>query len=183
VQYADGSDAELLERARAGSAPAFAVLLYRHGPSVRAVVADAPDPTGAVVDTFAGAMRELSDPAPGGPGDRLIELAGTTVEHPRAPEPPVALDPDDLDGIWAELDRRWPDGTVPRSLPRWVGWGASIVALAALAVLVPHAVFTLGSNGDEVPDEPASLVARPFEEELDEAPPDPPPFEFPDEAP
>jgi len=70
---------------------------------------------------------------------------------------------------------------VPRSLPRWVGRGASIVALAALAVLVPHAVFTLGANGDDVPAESANLVARPFEEELDENL-DPPPFEFPDEA-
>lgn len=187
MQHSDDSDTELLERARAGSAPAFAVLLYRHGPAVRAVVADHADPLRAMVGTFARAMRELPEPTEGAPRDRLIELAGAEVDRPRPPEPAVPLGPDELDAIWVELDQRWPDGKVPWSLPRWVGWSASIVVLAAMAVLVPHAVLTFGANGDEGPNEMAHLVARPFEGELDAAPPaeeleenlEPPPFEFP----
>ncbi len=188
MQHSERPDAELLERARAGSAPAFAVLLHRHGPAVRAVVADDPDATGAVIATFVRAMRQLPGSADGDPRRQLIELARTEVDHPRAPEPTVALDPDELDGIWAELDLRWPNGRVPRHLPRWVGWSASILALAALAVTVPYAVLALGAGGDDGPDELESLVARPFTEQADEPPAieeleenrEPPPFEFPD---
>ncbi len=162
MQHAESSDRELLERARAGSAPAFAVLLHRHGPAVRAVVADDPDATGAVIATFVRAMRQLPGSDDGDPRRRLVELARAEVDHPRAPEPTVAPDPDELDEIWAELDLRWPDGKVPRHLPRWVGRSASILALAALAVSVPYAVLTTGADGDDGPDELGSLVARPF---------------------
>ena len=188
MQHSEDSDTELLERARAGSAPAFAVLLHRHGPAVRAVVADDPDATGAVIATFIRAMRQLPGSEDGEPRRRLVELARAEVDDPREPEPTVALDHGELDEVWAELDLRWPDGKVPRHLPRWVGWSVSIVALAALAVSVPHAVLTIGAAGDAGPEELGSLVARPFTEQTDEPPPveelaenlEPPPFEFPD---
>jgi hypothetical protein len=191
VQHSDGSDAELVERARAGSAPAFAVLLHRHGPAVRAVVAGDRDPTGAVIGTFVTAMRRLPDhPVDDTPRDWLLQLAASEVREPRTADaqPAPDLEPDELDEIWAELDLRWPDGRVPRTVPRWVGWSALVITLAALAILVPYTVLTLGGNGDDGPNELAGLVARPFEDPDAEAPVDeapdedlePPPFVFPD---
>jgi hypothetical protein len=199
VQHSDGSDAELVERARAGSAPAFAVLLHRHGAAVRAVVAGDRDPTGAVIGTFVTAMRRLpAHPVDDTPRDWLLQLAASEVRKPQTADaqPMPDLEPDELDEIWAELDLRWPDGRVPRTVPRWVGWSALVITLAALAILVPYTVLTLGGNGDDGPNELASLVARPFEdpdaEDPDtEAPVDeasdedlePPPFVFPDMEP
>jgi hypothetical protein len=194
VQQAEGSDPELLEWARAGSAPAFAVLLHRHGSAVRAVVASDPDPTGAVVGTFVHAMRRLKDqPVGTDPGPWLLELAAKEVRDPRAPGDGSSpeLDDDERDEIWAELDLRWPAGRVPRSVPRWVGPSALVLALGALAVLVPYGVLALGANGSDVPDELANIVARPYEEQIGPQPVDeeleenlePPPFEFPDAQP
>lgn len=191
MQHSDGSDAELVERARAGSAPAFAVLLHRHAPTVRTVVADDRDPTGAVVGTFVTAMRRLpKHPPDADPRAWLLELAAAEVRtpHPIGDLPPPELDQEELDEIWAELDLRWPDGRAPRSLPRWVSWSALVLALAALAVLMPYAVLTLGANGNDGPTELASLVARPFDEQIEEGALDeeleedlePPTFEFPD---
>lgn len=171
MQHGDRSDAELVRLAAAGTAPAFAVLLHRHGPAVRAVVEPAKDPTGALIGTFVDAMRELPDVEPDQPlRPWLLELARHQVKHPAdvaddAPAPP--LDPEEEDEAWAELDVRWPDGRVPRQVPPWVGWTALVIALVALAILVPYVVLGNGASDDdvEVVDE---LVALPFEEEGEE---------------
>ena len=192
VQHGDRSDAELVRLAAAGTAPAFAVLLHRHGPAVRSVVDPAKDPTGALIGTFVAAMRELPDVDPDEPvRPWLLELAQHQVKSPAPPADAAGpLDPEEEDEAWAELDVRWPDGRVPRNIPPWVGWTALVVALVALAVLVPYLV--LGNGGDDDQDAVlAELVAIPFEQEGEEREPAPelfedeeleplPSFEFPE---
>lgn len=196
MAHGDRSDAELMQLAQDGASPAFAVLLHRHGPAVRACVATDDDPVGAVIGTFVAAMRRLAKRSPDDPvRPWLLELAARQVRDP-APVGDAALpelDPEEADEIWAELDIRWPDGRIRRSVPRWLSRVALVVVLVALAVLVPYVVMTYGN---EAPEEDAleELVARPFEDEIEREPADelfdtpdeveveeaPPAFEFPD---
>lgn len=184
MEHAARSDAELVELAQDGSAPAFAVLLHRHGAAVREVVTDEADPTGAVVATYLTAMRHLGQRTPTTPvRPWLLELATDEARHPRpASDAPPALDADELDGIWAELDVRWPDGRTPRTVPAWLGWSALVVVLASLAVLVPYLILGFGVDVDEGPDELPSIVARPLPEPTDAAEQDVAAVEGPTEA-
>lgn len=164
----DRSDAELVTLSRRGWAPAFAVLLHRHGPAVRAATTDAPDPTSAVRDTFLTAMRRLDEPAAQTDARGwLLELAGSHTRDVREVPTTAMLDPcsdDELEEIWADLDRRWPDGRRPRrGVPRPVRVAAFVLLLVALAAVVPVIAFTALDDREEtveevraVPDEDAT---------------------------
>ncbi|MFP4636053.1 MAG: RNA polymerase sigma factor, partial [Nitriliruptoraceae bacterium] len=109
MQLATRSDAELVRRAQEGMATAFAALVHRHAPAVRATVASAADPEAAVVATFSSAMRGLDHRDPDEPvAPWFIELASQQVSDPAPVTADAAppMDPDELDRIWRELDRR-----------------------------------------------------------------------------
>lgn len=168
MEFSALSDAELVKLSRGGSAPAFAVLVHRHGPAVRALVSNDEDPVGAVISTYVAAMRHL-DTEPGDPAQVrgwLLRLASAQVREPIAVggAPLPALDEDELDEIWAELDLRWPDGRVPRHVPAWLGWTALVVAIVSLGVLVPYVALTWG-NGDRDASIDEVLRAEPYAHE------------------
>ncbi|MFW5933860.1 MAG: RNA polymerase sigma factor [Actinomycetota bacterium] len=174
MQLATRSDAELVRRAQEGMATAFAALVHRHAPAVRATVASAADPEAAVVATFSSAMRGLDHRDPDEPvAPWFIELASQQVSDPAPVTADAAppMDPDELDRIWRELDRRWPSGRRPRRPPRWlirgIGALALLAALLALAVVGPYLALTTAEEqqtGEVVLDE---VVAEPYDGELD----------------
>jgi hypothetical protein len=176
VGYRERSDADLVELSRAGVAPAFAVLLHRHGPSVRSAVRDDRDPLGAVVEVFVRAMRDLSERDPAEPvRPWLLELAGTD----RVPDPIVPLSEEERDEIWAELAVRWPNGRPPRdtrALKR-VGLVAGLIAVSAL---VPSLVLLAGHVEPEPVDELRAFPLQTAVEVADEGATEPlPSFTFP----
>jgi hypothetical protein len=176
VGYGERSDAELLELSKAGVAPAFAVLLHRHGSAIRSAVHDGPDPTGAVVETFVRAMREL--PAQGGSTSVrpwLLSLAGADA----TPDPIVPLSEEERDEVWAELAVRWPTGRVPRRhdlLQRL----ALVAGLVAISALVPTLILLADQQESEPLEE---LRAFPLQAAVEVAEPDEaeplPAFTFP----
>jgi hypothetical protein len=176
MRYDERDDGELLELAQAGWAPAFAVLVYRHGPALLTAFADEPDPLGRVTDVFLRAMRHLPEQDPSAPVDAwLFALAGRPI-----PEVVPPADGSSLDAVWHALAPRWPDGRHvhrPRPVRRIL---ATVVGAVALGVAVPTIVLGMPANpsGDEI----VTVRAQPVEEEL-EPEPEPaelPSFEFPD---
>jgi hypothetical protein len=170
VGYGGRADAELVAEAQAGAAPAFAVLLHRHGPAVRSAVRHDPDPTGAVLETFVRAMRELRGRDPAAPvRPWLLELAGTGLE----PDPLIPLSEEERDEIWAELAVRWPTGRVPRRRSARRQRMALAAGLVAVSALVPAMVLLAGQPSQEPLDElrafplqtAGAVVAEPEEPE------------------
>lgn len=156
-------DAELMELAQAGWGPAFAVLVHRYGPMVLAACEDAKDPWQATLDVFARALRKLPQQDPD--GDISAWLLG--IARRPAPDHVPTADPEDLDALWLELDARWPDGRLPRRTPAVLKGVAVVVALIAVGILVPAAVFASG-NGPTIPDtELDPIRAFPIEAEED----------------
>jgi hypothetical protein len=176
VGYGERSDAELIALSKVGIAPAFAVLLHRHGPAVRSAVRHDPDPTGAVIETFVRAMRELpqrDETVPVRPW--LLALAGTD----RTPDPIVPISEEERDEIWAELAVRWPTGRPPRRSER-LQRVAMTVGLVAISALVPTLVLYAGNQEPQPLDE---LRAFPLQTTVEVAEPDDaeplPSFTFP----
>lgn len=182
MRLEDRSDTELVELARAGWAPAFAVLFHRHAALVHGAAQDRAAPVEAVEHVFVRAMRDLRSEGPGGDvGEWLAGLAGASA--PSA----VELPPAERDAVWRRLHERWPDGRRHRHRVPWRGVGL-VAALVVLAAAVP-AVLLLGLTGglagdDEsrVPEE-AELRATPVPEDGEPAEPeveaDLPDFSFP----
>ncbi len=175
MQLATHSDADLVRLAQQGAESAFAVLVYRYAPAVRACVATHPEPVDAVVNTFLRAMRQQSDRDPDDPvAPWLMDLATRQVDDPApvAVDDAPPMDPSELDEVWAALAPRWPNGRRPRYVPRWV-WRtlaalAILTVLLALAVLVPYVAITTAAEEREpterVIDE---VVAEPYAEPVD----------------
>jgi hypothetical protein len=144
------SDAELAALARSGTVGAFAALLHRHGPAVRAIVTNDPDPTGALLEVFLVAMRGLHELPPDAQvRPWLLRTAWESVEAPAGfrDDQLVPLPDDLVDVVWAELARRWPDARAPRAVPPWLRWVGAAAALIAIGVVVPTLVLTLGRSG------------------------------------
>jgi hypothetical protein len=181
MRYERRRDAELVELAQDGSAPAFAVLVHRHAPAVLAATADAEDPQRATRDVFVRAMRELPDRDPKQPvGPWLTELAGRPAPWTTAEE---EVAPARVDELWRELDRRWPDGRAPRRSRRVLRRVTVAVAAVAIGVAVPAAVLTADPTEDE---DVTELRAQPLDDPADVPEPDGeeprtlPAFEFPE---
>lgn len=176
VRFGDRSDAELIELAQAGWAPAFAVLVHRHAALVRAAGPPGADPVAHVTDVFVAAMRELPARDPGAPVvPWLLGLAGLRTGTPPTPAPLTA---EELDAAWAELARRWPDGRPPSRVVHWQRT-AAVVGIAALAGLVPTLV--LGADSTDANEDPAEIRAVPVEDErveVAEEEPDPETLDF-----
>ncbi len=178
MRFGDRSDEELIRLAQAGWAPAFAVLVYRYAPVVRATRPRAEPAVPFLTHVFLEAMRELHERDPRTPvAPWLLGLAG---EGAKSATTPVPLSPDELDAIWAQLHHFWPDG---HRHVRNVPWRqtAAVVGLAALAGLVPAVV--LGADGPGAEGEPLELRAVPLPDErtakVAEKRDDEPDFSFP----
>jgi hypothetical protein len=153
VHLSSRSDEELVTLARRGWPAPFAVLLHRHGATVRAAVAGRSDPDADVVRTFSRAMQQLRrvDPATEVEPWLLALVPGRRGRTaPPAASPP--LDGPQVDALWAQLGPRWPNGRAPRRrLPTWLRWASLTVVLMALAVLIPYVTITTGQAAN-VPD-------------------------------
>lgn len=137
------SDEELVELAKAGWSPAFAVLAHRHAPMVRTALAGEDDPLSATTAVFVHAMRELRQRDAAAPvGPWLLEL----IDRP-PPTAPATMSTEELDALWLELHRRWPDGERPATTWPWRGM-ALVAGLIVLAATVPAVVLGIGSTGD-----------------------------------
>lgn len=180
------SDAELLRHARAGTAPAFAVLVVRYAPLLHQAAAEATgtrapqadeapggatpepgDPTAlaTVRTTFLRAMRRLDRADDGAVGSWLLELQGTPLEAPdTARAAPLATA--DLDRLWGELAPCWPRGRRPRRPPRWLGHVAIVLLLLVLSVAVPYALLVTAEDDEEdTPDPVEEVVAVPIQDD------------------
>jgi hypothetical protein len=190
MRYEEREDRELVELARAGWSPAFAVLVHRHAPLLVAAFSEETGFAAALDEeaadaathaTFVRAMRELPERDPAAPFDTwLLELA----ERPRPTAAPP-LEARRVDGMWHDLAARWPRGRRPRHVPRAITGVAVAIAAIAVGIAVPVAII-----GDRGPDDTAltELRATPLadptdEDEIDhdvEVPEPLPTFEFPD---
>lgn len=174
MQLATRSDAELVRLAQQGVATAFAALVHRHAPVVRATVATYDDPEAAVVATFVRAMRRLDDLDPDEPiGPWLQTLAHEQGSDPApvTPDRAPAMDVDELDRIWLELARRWPTGRQPLRPPRWLVRAVAAVALLAIAlavaVLGPYVVLTTAVDRTPTAVVVAEVTAEPYTGEFE----------------
>jgi hypothetical protein len=150
VHLGQHSDAELVKLAKAGWSPAFAVLVHRYAPLVHAALADRSDPLSATTSVFVHAMRELRQRAPEAPiAPWLLEL----IDRP-PPARPSELTDEELDAVWHELHRRWPDGDRPATTWPWRRL-ALVAGVIVVAAGVPALVL-----GVDTPQEEADVELR-----------------------
>ena len=164
-------DAALLARARAGEAPAFAVLVHRYAALLHHAASAGDDPmdrAGAletVQRTFLRAMRRLDRADPEELGGWLLGLQGTPLDEEDV-ERASPLTTTELDRLWGELAPRWPRGRRRWHVPRWFGQVAVVLVLLALAVAVPYALLvTAVDDDDEGPAPIAEIVAVPIDDD------------------
>lgn len=158
MRYGERTDAELMAAAQAGVAPAFAVLLHRHGPAVYSAVLDDPDPVCATRDVFVTALDELPRMDPAFPVRAwLLDIAGVDG----VPDPIMPLAEADRDAIWASVVANWPGR--PRPARPGLRRAALVGGLVALAALVPTLVVLAGEQQERPAEE---LRAQPV---LDQA--------------
>lgn len=182
-------DAELLRRARAGAAPAFAVLVHRYAAVLNAAASQRADSDAPALDTvrrtFLRAMRRLDTADGTALGTWLLDLQGTPLADDDA-DRAAPLATTELDQLWGELAPCWPRGRRPRRPPRWLGHVAIVALLLALSVAVPYALLVTAVDEEDDPPVPVEeVVAVPIEDdafdlrfedaagEADEADPDP----------
>lgn len=187
MRYDEREDRELVELAKDGWAPAFAVLVHRHAPRVLAASSGGRDPYDATLATFTDAMRRLPDRDSGSAfGPWVLSLSGQL-----APDRVPAVDAAVLDRLWADLHVRWPDGRAPRRWPTVVRRVGILVAAVAVGIAVPIAVLSAPASDDpeviELRAQPMPAEARPDPPEVEdeglEAIEELPSFEFPDVEP
>ena len=162
------TDAELLRRARARVAPAFAVLVHRYAALLHA--AASPEGGGAahlntVRRTFLRAMRRLDAADDTALGTWLLDLQGTPLSDDDA-DRAAPLATAELDQLWGELAPCWPRGRRPRRPPRWLGQVAIVLLLLALSVAVPYALLVTAADEEDDPPAPVEeVVAVPIEDD------------------
>ena len=157
------SDADLLELARDGSAPAFASLLHRHRDVLQRAALRAEHPERVVESAMVAAVRDLRRGR--ARADDLRAWLGTHVESlvdgdPGRPGVERLLPVDWFDRTWVRVERRWPSGRRPVSLPRWAG----LLAAAAALALTGSATTYLLITADRSPEVLSELVAEPIED-------------------
>jgi len=156
------TDAQLLELARDGSAPAFGSLLHRHRRRLQREAVQAQDPTRALTDAGVAAMRALRRGTVGA-DDPGTWLAGLVAEEAQRDPAPDQVEPmlggDWFPRLWVELDRRWPSGRRRVSPPRWATMLVVAVVLAIVSGVTTYLVLTDERTTEVVLD----LVATPLE--------------------
>lgn len=160
------SDADLVELATAGSAPAFASLLHRHRDVLRRGALRTEHPEDAVAAALVAALKDLRRGRLRASGlrDRLDELMETVVrdDHGR-PGVEQLLPPDWFDRAWVRVEDRWPTGRRRRRAPRWL-WhvlGAGLLATAGAAGT------TFVVTADVATEVVSELVAEPIDDDVD----------------
>lgn len=132
------SDADLLELAASGSAPAFASLLHRHRDVLQRGALRARDPEQAADSALIATMRDLRRGRLRAEllRERLAEHVEDAVREDRGrPGVERLLPPDWFDRMWVRVEERWPDGRRRPHPPRWT-WhvvGAALIAVAGAA--------------------------------------------------
>ena len=179
------SDADLLELAASGSAPAFASLLHRHRDVLQRGALRAGHPEQAAESALVATMRDLrrgrlrADQL----RDRLAAHVEDAVREDRGrPGVERLLPPDWFDRAWVRAEERWPGGRRRRRAPRWT-WHIVGAALIAVAGAVGTYLVVTAEVTTEVVSE---LVAEPVDDvdTPDPAPSgadeEPPPAEIPE---
>jgi hypothetical protein len=156
------TDAQLVELARDGSAPAFGSLLHRHRGELQRAALGAADPERAAELAAVDAMRQVRrGHAPH--HDLGPWLEGLVREHveaaPAQADVERLLPADWFDRLWVRVDRRWPTGRAPLRLPRWASLTLGGVLLAAIGAAGTYAFLTTEASLEVVGD----LVAVPLE--------------------
>lgn len=157
------SDADLLELAAAGSAPAFASLLHRHRDVVQRGALRAERPEEAAVAALVAAVRDLR--RGGLRADALRQRLSDLVEdvvRPRIGRPGVErlLPTDWFDRAWVRAELHWPSGRRPVRVPRGTGYVLGALLLAALGSIGTFLVMTADVTTEVV----SELVAEPLED-------------------
>lgn len=162
------TDADLLELASAGSAPALASLLHRHRDVVQRGALRADRPTRAAEAIMLAAVRELRRGRLRADGlrDRLADLADAEARRdPGRPGVERILSTGWFDTAWVQVERRWPTGRRRPRPPRWAGYAAGALLLVAAggagaAYVVTAEVTTevVGEIVAEPVDDPEALV-------------------------
>lgn len=187
VDHSNLDDQALVELAQRGSAPAFAVLMYRCIDDVEAALAPTSDRAAARRTTFLRAMREL-DSASGEFTPWVTAIARDVAASSKTParsdgdprrvdetEPPtVGVEGAEIDHLWRDLAPRWPSGRRPIIIPTFAVWLATLVVTVALSAAVPW--ITLGQFDDadgipalrafpiDSPGSPAAVTPEPDDE-------------------
>jgi hypothetical protein len=156
------SDAQLLDLATQGSAPAFAALLHRRRGELQRVVLDAADPRSTAEATMVSAIRELRRRRVTAETDVtswIVELARTQAARTPSPdEVDQLLAPDWFDRAWSRAERAWPTGYARPRLPRW---GALVLGALALAVMASISTY-LYMSYEATTEIVGELVAEPL---------------------
>jgi len=157
------SDADLLELAATGSAPAFASLIHRHRDVLQRGAVRAARPEVAAETALVAAVRDLRRGRlrDGSVRDRLTELMEDAVRQDRG-QPGVErlLPPDWFDRVWVRVEERWPTGRRPLRTPRWTGHVFGAGMIAAVGVVGTLLVVTTEVTTEVV----SELVAEPVDE-------------------
>jgi len=157
------SDAELLELAREGSAPAFASLLHRHRVVVQRAAVRAEHPERAAESALLSAVRQLRrGQVPS--GDVRGWLTGLIEEQvgqdPGRPGVERFLPTDWFDRTWVRVEARWPSG---RRVPRPATWAARTAAALLIVAGGSGATYLIltSESSTEVVSE---LIAEPVDD-------------------
>lgn len=157
------SDADLLELARDGSAPAFASLLHRHRDVVQRGALRAEHPERVAGSTLVRAVRDLRRGRARAPElrDWLAALVDQEVQRdPGTPGVERMLPADWFDRAWVHAERRWQNDL---RRPRVPGWTWHVVGAVLLAVGGAGTTY-LVITADTSPEVLSELIAEPIED-------------------
>lgn len=157
------SDADLVELAREGSAPAFASLLHRHRDVVARGALRAEHPQQVAEATVRSAIRQLHRgraPAADVRAWMTTLVEGEVQRDPGRPDVERLLPTDWFDRTWVRAERTWPTGRRTPRPPRWASHVIGAVALAAGGSLATYMITTSEVTSDVI----SELVAEPVDD-------------------
>lgn len=157
------SDADLLELARDGSAPAFASLLHRHRDVVQRGALRAEHPERVAGSVLVAAVRDLRR-GRARASELRDWLAGLVDEHvqrdPGTPGVERMLPADWFDRAWVHAERRWPSGRRRPRVPRWTWHVVGALVLAVAGAGTTYLVITADTSTEVL----SELIAEPIED-------------------
>jgi hypothetical protein len=176
------SDADLVDLARSGSAPAFASLLYRHRDVIQRAALKAAQPDAAVEVVMRTAVRSLrrADVASGDVRSWIGALSEQEVRSDLGrPDVERMLPADWFDRAWVRVEPSWPTGRRSRRPPRWARTVLGALLLAGLGSGATYALVTAERMTDVV----SELVGEPIEDPMFLVVPGPVVDQEPEDAP